>query len=152
MLFAKISVGLSNPRAAVRLMTVKRRSAAPKAEGKIAMKYMLLIYDDPAWREGEQGRKLLSDIVAQHMRLGEDLRAAGVAYSGHQLQPAATATTVRTAGGAQTLHDGPFAETHEQLGGYYLIDVPDLDAAIAWARRIPAPGKGSVEVRPIVER
>jgi hypothetical protein len=59
---------------------------------------------------------------------------------------------VRTAGGAQTLHDGPFAETHEQLGGYYLIDVPDLDAAIAWARRIPAPGNGSVEVRPIVER
>jgi hypothetical protein len=116
------------------------------------MKYMLLIYADPVWREGEQGQKLMSDIVAQHVRLGEDLRAAGVAYSGHQLQPAATATTVRTAGGAQTLHDGPFAETHEQLGGYYLIDVPDLDAAIAWARRIPAPGKGSVEVRPIVER
>ncbi len=116
------------------------------------MKYMLLIYNKPAIYEGEQGRKLLSDIVAQHMRLGEDLRAAGVAYSGNQLQPATTATTVRTDGGAQTLHDGPFAETHEQLGGYYLIDVPDLDAAIAWARRIPAPGKGSVEVRPVVER
>jgi hypothetical protein len=116
------------------------------------MKYMLLIYNDPSFREGEQGQKLVSDIVAQHIRLGEDLRAAGVAYSGNQLQPATMATTVRTAGGAQTLHDGPFAETHEQLGGYYLIDVPDLDAAIAWARRIPAPGKGSVEVRPIVER
>jgi hypothetical protein len=59
---------------------------------------------------------------------------------------------VRTADGAQTLHDGPFAETKEQLGGYYLIDAPDLDAALGWARRIPMPGKGSVEVRPVVER
>jgi hypothetical protein len=71
------------------------------------MKYMLLIYNDPSFREGEQGQKLVSDIVAQHIRLGEDLRAAGVAYSGNQLQPATMATTVRTAGGAQTLHDGP---------------------------------------------
>ena len=116
------------------------------------MKYMLLIYDDPTPYEGEQGRKLMSEMIAGHMRLGEDLRAAGVSYSGHQLQPPTVATTVRTVAGAQTLHDGPFAETKEQLGGYYLIDVPNLGAAIVWARRIPTRGAGSVEVRPIVER
>ncbi len=116
------------------------------------MKYMLLIYDDRAVYEGDQGRKLLSEVVAQHVRLGEDLRAAGVTYSGHQLQPAGSARTVRNTGGAQTVVDGPFAESKEQLGGYYLIDVRDFDAAIAWARRIPTPGNGSVEVRPIVER
>ncbi len=94
------------------------------------MKYMLLIYNDPSLFEGEQSRELRSEMIAKHMRLQEDLRAAGVAYSGH----------------------GPFAETKEQLGGYYLIDAPDLDAAIAWARRIPTAEKGAVEVRPIVER
>jgi hypothetical protein len=116
------------------------------------MKYMLLIYDEPTAYEGEAGRQLMSKMVAGHMRLGDDLKAAGVSYSGHQLQPPTVATTVRNAGGAQTLHDGPFAETKEQLGGYYLIEVPNLDAAIAWARRIPTRGAGSVEVRPIVER
>jgi hypothetical protein len=116
------------------------------------MKYMLLIYDDPAVYEGEQGRKLMSEMIAAHMRLGEDLRAAGITYSSSQLQPPTVATTVRNAGGKQTLHDGPFAETKEQLGGYYLIEVANLDAAIGWARRIPTRGAGSVEVRPIVER
>jgi hypothetical protein len=62
-----------------------------------------------------------------------------------------TATTVVTdAGGGQSLHDGPFAETREQLGGYYLVDVPDLDAALAWARRIPVVPGGKVEVRPVM--
>jgi hypothetical protein len=94
----------------------------------------------------------MSEMIAGHMRLGADMRNANVVYSGHQLQPASVATTVRGAGGARTLHDGPFAETKEQLGGYYLIGVADLDAAIAWARRIPMRGSGGVEVRPIVER
>jgi hypothetical protein len=116
------------------------------------MKYMLLIYNDPSLFEGDRSRELRSEMIAKHTRLQEDLRAAGVAYSGHQLQPATVATTVRAGGGAQTLHDGPFAETKEQLGGYYLIDAPDLDAAIAWARRIPTAEKGAVEVRPVVER
>ena len=116
------------------------------------MKYMLLIFDEPAVYEGEKGRELMAEMVAGHMRLGEDLRAAGVVYSGSQLQPPTAARTVRHAGGAHTLHDGPFVETKEQLGGYYLIDVPNLDAAVAWARRIPTRGAGAVEVRPIVER
>lgn len=74
--------------------------------------------------------------------------AAWVAFSGQRLQPAATATTVRTDNGTVTLHDGPFAETHEELGGFYVIDVASLDEALAWAKRIPVP-KGAVEVRPI---
>jgi len=126
--------------------------AAPATQGEFMMKYMLLIYSDPALREADVDGKIMNEMIAGHMRLGADMRDAGVVYSGSQLQPVTTATTVRTEGGAQTLHDGPFAETKEQLGGYYLIDVPNLDAAIAWARRIPQPGRGSVEVRPIVER
>jgi hypothetical protein len=113
---------------------------------------MLLIYNDPALFDGDQSRELRSEMTAKHMRLQEDLKAAEVAYSGHQLQSATVATTIRAGGGAQTLHDGPFAETKEQLGGYYLIEAPDLDAAIAWARRIPIAEGGAVEVRPVVER
>ncbi len=116
------------------------------------MKYMLMICDDPSHYEGEAGQKLLSEVMAGHWKLHQDLNAAGIEFNGFQLQPTSTATTVRTKGSVQTLHDGAFAETHEELGGYYIIDVPDLDAAIAWAKRIPMPGEGSVEVRPVVVR
>ena len=66
-----------------------------------------------------------------------------------RLQPVATATTVRVANGKTTVLDGPYAETKEQLGGYYIVDVPDLDAALSWAARCPAASHGAVEVRPI---
>jgi hypothetical protein len=77
---------------------------------------------------------------------------AGVFVTGSGLKPTDTATTLRQAnGGGSTLHDGPYAETREQLGGFYLVDVPDLDAAIAIARRIPLPeAGGSVEIRPAI--
>ena len=116
------------------------------------MKYMLLIYNDPSLFEGDRSRALRSEMIAKHTRLQEDLRAAGVAYSGHQLQPATVATTVRAGGGAQTLHDGPFAETKEQLGGYFLVDATDLDEAIAIAARIPSARNGTIEVRPVAVR
>ncbi len=116
------------------------------------MKYMLLLFDDPSLYDGEAGKGHYERVMAGHMRFGQDLHAAGIAFLGHQLQPASTATTIRTEGDQQTLHDGPFAETHEECGGFYVIDVPDLDAAISWARRLPQPGKGSVEVRPVVMR
>jgi hypothetical protein len=80
-----------------------------------------------------------------------ELREKGLLLGGDGLQGVETATTVVTgADGVQTLHDGPFAETREQLGGYYLIDVPDLDAALAWARRMPVVPGGKVEVRPVM--
>lgn len=114
------------------------------------MKYMLLLYEPEGAYEGEAGQKALADIIAQHMKLAEALIAAGVDFSGHELQPTSTARTVRTdAAGAKTVHDGPFAETREQLGGYYIVDVANADEATAWARRVPILPGGKVEVRPV---
>jgi len=113
------------------------------------MKYMLLIYEPEDAYAGEAGQKALMDIVGKHMKLGEELRAAKVEYGGGALQPTTTATTVRTgADGGQTLHDGPFAETREHLGGYYEIEAKDLDEALHWARKIPVTPGGMIEVRP----
>jgi hypothetical protein len=77
---------------------------------------------------------------------------AGVMRGGAALKPSQTATTLRIVDGQRELHDGPYADTKEQLGGFFLIDVPDLDAALAWAARNPAAASGAVEVRPLVER
>lgn len=115
------------------------------------MQYMLLIYEPEKAYETEAGQKALQEVVGKHMALAEELRAAGQLLGGDGLLGVETATTVATgAGGSQTVHDGPFAETREQLGGYYLIDVADLDAAIAVARRCPVIEGGKVEVRPVM--
>ena len=111
------------------------------------MQYMLMIYEDES---GYTTEEAWTDIVAQHVALAQALIAEGVSFSGNALQPKQAATTVRRSGGQVTLHDGPFAETKEQLGGYYIVDVPDLDAAIAWAKRIPLAKNGSIEVRPVM--
>lgn len=114
------------------------------------MQYMILIYEPESAYENAS-ESFLSEVVAKHMALSEELRGQGQLLGGDGLQGIATATTVVTApGGAQTIHDGPFAETHEQLGGYYLIDVPDLDAALAWAKRMPVVEGGKVEIRPVM--
>ena len=84
------------------------------------------------------------------LRLAEELIASGVQQDGAGLQGVETATTVVTDGDRKTLHDGPFAETREHLGGYYVVDVPDLDAALAIARRIPGVDGTKVEVRPLI--
>lgn len=112
------------------------------------MQFMLMINEDESVYDGADGAALLDATMAAHMKLAEDLAAAGVPFSGERLKSAATATTIRWDKGAATLHDGPFAETHEELGGFYIIDVASLDEALAWARRIPVP-KGGVEVRPV---
>ncbi|MCI3131323.1 YciI family protein [Phenylobacterium aquaticum] len=111
------------------------------------MQYMLLIFED---EQAYSQQPALQDVVAQHMKLAAEMREKGVFVSGAGLQPSQTATTVRTAGAAKTVHDGPYPETREQLGGYYLVDVPDLDAALAWAKRIPVVDGGSIEVRPLI--
>lgn len=112
------------------------------------MQFMLMINEDESVYEGADGAALLEATLAAHMKLAEDLAAAGVPFSGERLKPAATATTLRFDHGAVSLHDGPFAETHEELGGFYIIDVPSLDHALEWARAIPVP-RGGIEVRPI---
>ena len=90
----------------------------------------------------------MQEIVARHRDFQAELGSARVGGAG--LRATQTATTVRTSGGAKTVHDGPFAETREQLGGFYLIDVPDLDAAIALARKVPLARDGAIEIRPLL--
>jgi len=115
------------------------------------MKYLLLIYDrEQDWNkltEAEQGK-----IYAEYMKFSQDIRESGNYVTGAQLHPVASATSVRIRDNEQLVTDGPFAETHEQLGGYYLIEAKDLDEAISLASRIPSARFGTIEVRPLVER
>jgi hypothetical protein len=94
----------------------------------------------------EQSGKLMADYGA----FGERAQEAGVLLGGEGLQPTATATTVRVRDGETLLTDGPFAETREQLGGYYLLEVADLDEANRWAAQIPDAANGAIEVRPVM--
>jgi len=113
------------------------------------VKYMVLIYGDEGWLE----RQSEADLATHHQRWmdhSQELQDAGVVRDGAALQPTATATTVRGAG-KPLVSDGPFAETREQLGGYYVIEAEDLETAIGVARRIPAARKGTVEIRPVLK-
>jgi hypothetical protein len=109
------------------------------------MQYLLLIYGDEKLRD----EAIMQDITAAHMRLGAELQEAGAMVGGNRLRSSDTATTVRTTGGVQSLHDGPYAETREQLGGYYMVEAADLDGAIAWAKKIPGGPNYAIEVRPV---
>jgi hypothetical protein len=112
------------------------------------MQYMLAVYGDE--RAGESmPREQMTEIINAYMAYGEALRDAKVLVASNRLRPTSAATTVRTVDGQTKVLDGPFAETKEQLGGYYLIDVPDLDAALSWAERCPGAHHGTIEVRPI---
>jgi hypothetical protein len=111
------------------------------------MQYMLLIYA-PA-----EGGPAPEQLAAEHgawMQYTQDLQEAGILRAGDGLQGVETASTVRVRDGETLITDGPFAETKELLGGYYVVDVPDLDAALAWAAKIPNVTYGSVEVRPVM--
>lgn len=111
------------------------------------MKYLLMIYSVEAEFAKAAAAGKMPEIMAGHAKFQADLAAEGVEFSPARLQPVATA---RTLGQDGSLHDGPFGETKEQLGGYYLIDVADLDAAVEWARKIPLLEGGKVEVRPVM--
>lgn len=114
------------------------------------MKYMLLIYDDEqVWAKmsaSEQGR-----LFGEYGAFTESIRASGHYVSGAPLQPVATATCVKLRNDKQLVTDGPFAETQEQLGGYYMVEARDLDEAIALAARIPSAKLGTIEIRPVME-
>ena len=111
------------------------------------MKYLLLVYGaESAWTQDERMACMAKSVELCH-ELNEKKQYLGAS----PLHSVSTATSIRNDGGKKLVTDGPFAETHEQLGGYFLIDVPDLDAAIAVAKRIPGGNKGTVEIRPIVE-
>ena len=113
------------------------------------MKYMLLIYFDQAWDKLSLTER--QQIYWGQMQLAEQLTTSGQYLGGHPLHPTSSATSVRVRDGKRLLTDGPFAETREQLGGYMLIDVKDLDEAIAIAARGPVARVGTVEVRPVRE-
>lgn len=113
------------------------------------MQYMILIYGDEGARTPPTSEAEVAAMMEPWMTYTAEMQAAGVMVAGDALLPTATATTVRVRDG-RTLHtDGPFAETREQLGGYYLINVPDLDAALKWAAKCPGAVYGSIEVRPV---
>lgn len=113
------------------------------------MKYMLLIYhDEQAWNRHTEAER--QQIYREYRQLIQQLQSSGQYLVGDQLQPATTASSVRVRDGKQLVTDGPFAETREQLGGFFLIDADDLDEATSIAARIPSARMGAVEVRPVV--
>lgn len=112
------------------------------------MQYMLLIYHNEAnWPGAEEEAKMMGEYQA----FTQDIVKTGKFKAGDRLQPTSTATTVRVRNGKATTIDGPFAETKEQLGGYYMVEANDLDEAIAIAARIPGARWGSIEVRPVFQ-
>ena len=112
------------------------------------MQYLMLLYsNESGWNQltpeqQEQGK-------AAYQAYGEALRKAGIFLGANRLKPIANATTVRITNGKTQVLDGPYADTKEQCGGYYLIDVPDLDSALSWAARCPGATHGTIEVRPV---
>ena len=114
------------------------------------MKYLLLIYNnEQSWNAISEGER--QQIYGEYRKLREELLANGRFVTGSQLQPISTATSVRVRDGKELVTDGPFAETHEQLAGYFLVEAENLDEATSIAARIPSAKTGTVEVRPLVE-
>ena len=114
------------------------------------MRYLLSIYtDESGFAEAtpEDGARMR----AAYMAFTDQVEEAGVLRGGDGLQPSSTSTTVRVRDGEPLLTDGPFAETREQLGGYYLLECADLDEALGWAAKIPGAAWGAVEVRPVLD-
>ncbi len=113
------------------------------------MQYLLLIYANEALFEGQSAAERQS-IFGEYMDLANNLRKTGQYVGGNRLDSVSKATTVQVRGGKRVTMDGPFTETKEQLGGYFLVEASDLDEAIRIAERIPAARWGSIEVRPII--
>jgi hypothetical protein len=112
--------------------------------GGFFMKYMLLIYEDDAERVA-----MMDERMPNCSAYVEAMKKAGIYVDGNRLRGATAATTVRVQGGKTQVVDGPYAEAKEQIGGFHIIDVADLDTALAWAARCPSASRGSVEVRPV---
>jgi hypothetical protein len=112
------------------------------------MEYLLLIYGNEAALQNRP-KEVATQTTAAYIAYAQAMKDAGVLKAVSRLRPSAEATTLRAPNGKKSVQNGPFAETKEQLGGYFLIEAPDLDAALAWAARCPATGHGAVEVRPV---
>ena len=114
------------------------------------MKYLLTIYTSEV-EEAAMPADELGQVMQAYGAYTDALMKAGVMQDANRLRPSTDATSVRVRAGKTEVLNGPYAETREQLGGYYLIDVPDLDAALSWAARCPSSSHGTIEVRPIWE-
>jgi hypothetical protein len=117
---------------------------------EMMMQYLLMLYANEAAFQ-TRGKEDVDRLVGAFMAYTEAVKCAGVYVASNRLRPTNTATTVHVADDKTQVLNGPYAETREQLGGFYLIDVPDLDAALSWAARCPGATYGTVEVRPIWE-
>jgi hypothetical protein len=114
------------------------------------MKYMLLIYSDPA-KGPKYGTPEFEQLLSGYFAANEQMKSDGVLLGGDGLQGVETATSLRIKSGKVDVMDGPFAQTHEHLGGYYLIDVPNLDSAMKYAKLIPTAQYGTIELRPVMD-
>jgi hypothetical protein len=114
------------------------------------MKYLLTIYNDESGF-AEATPEQIQQVMAAYEAFGREVSEAGAMLGGEGLQPTSTATTVKVRDGETVTSDGPFADTREQLGGYYLLKCRDLDEAIGWAAKIPGAQDGTVEVRPVMD-
>ncbi len=112
------------------------------------MRYMLLIYANEDAMQTAQ-KEAVTKVSAAYEAYTEAMKKAGVLLGGERLRPTGDATTVRNPNGKAQVLNGPYAETKEQLGGYYMIEAADLDAALSWASRCPGAAHGAIEVRPI---
>lgn len=126
-----------------------RRADDPPTKGEQPMKYILLISSNEQ-ALASRGEAEVKQVVGQHMKVAQDLRAAGKMVSAERLRPQSEATRIRMKAGQPQLTDGPFAETKEVIGGFYLIDCASKAEAIEWASKLPI-GDGFIEVRPVWE-
>jgi hypothetical protein len=115
---------------------------------EIVMKYMLLIYGNEGGMQSAS-KQQVDQTLAAYGAYTQAMQKAGVLGAGDRLRPSSAASTVRVVDGKTKVLDGPYADTKEQLGGFYMIDVPDLDTALSWAARCPGASYGTLEVRPI---
>jgi hypothetical protein len=114
------------------------------------MEYMMLIYESEHERAARNDPQRVEAYWGSWTAYVQALAESGIMKSGNGLQPPETATTVRLRDGKRQVQDGPYADSKEQLGGYFILDVPDLDVALDWAARCPAAPDGSVEIRPVM--
>jgi hypothetical protein len=113
------------------------------------MEYLLLIHSEVPRNAEAIPEAARNQMLAAYKAYTEAVQQAGIGRGSNRLRPATSATAVRVRNGKTEVHNGPYIETREELGGYYLIDVPDLDAALSWAARCPGAAHGTIEVRPV---
>jgi hypothetical protein len=130
-------------------MVERQVEAAHERRGR-TMKYLLLIYSNESEYAAHTAEELAA-YTAGHVQFRKDIAASGAYLEAQRLQPVSTAKSVRISGGRQLVSDGPFAETKEQLGGFYYIDVETPEEALEWAKRIPQSASTIIEVRPVME-